>query len=184
MEGRSTPTFDVEPLRGVGPVRLGMTRDESRAAMGLPFESFQKSPGDAALTDAYLDSSFQVFFDREDRVDFIELSAGPDCVALYRGTPVLELPAEEAVALLARDAAPDLSEPEDETSVVFPALELSLWRPFAPDDEGDDPFDDDEDWSDSGYEPIELEPEEQGYDGRTYATIGVGKRGYFSSRSA
>ena len=75
-----TPTYDVEPLRGVGPVRLGMTRAESRAAMDLPVESFRKSPNDAALTDAYLESSFQVFFDGGDRVEFIELSAGGPAV--------------------------------------------------------------------------------------------------------
>ena len=111
-------TFNVQPLEGIGPVRLGMTRAESRAAMAVPVQPFQK--GDSPiLTDAYLENSFQVFFDDADRVDFIELSGGGLCVALYRDARVLELPAEEAIALVSQDAPP-VDENGDATSVVFP----------------------------------------------------------------
>ena len=171
-------TYSVEPLEGVGPVRLGMTRVESRAAMALAVHPFQK--GDSPiLTDAYLESSFQVFFDQADRVEFIELSAGGPCVVLYRDARVLELPAEEAIALVSQDAPP-IDENGDATSVVFPALELSLWRPFAPYGNTDEIFDSGEDWGDSGFEPIELTADSP-REGSTFATVGIGRRGYFTS---
>jgi hypothetical protein len=172
-------TYNVEPLKGVGPVRLGMTRIESRDAMSLPVEAFQKGES-PILTDAYLESTFQVFFDAADRVEFIELSSGGPCVAIYREVRVLELSADEAIALIAQQAPP-VDEHGDATSVVFPALELSLWRPFAPYDDGDEIFDPDEDWSSAGYERIEPAPDDSPRDGTTFATVGIGRRGYFSS---
>jgi hypothetical protein len=147
--------------------------------MSLPVEAFQKSES-AILTDAYLDSSFQVFFDAADRVEFIELSSGGPCVALYREARVLELSADEAIALVAQEAPP-VDENGDAMSVVFPALELSLWRPFAPYDAGDEIFDSDENWESAGFEPIEPPPGDSPGEGTTFATVGIGRRGYFSS---
>lgn len=113
-------------------------------------------------------------------MEFIELSAGGPCVALYDGSRVLELPAEEAIALVARTASP-VDENGDATSIVFPALELSLWRPFAPYGDEDEIFGSDEEWSDLGLEPVEPASEAP-RDGTTFATIGIGRPGYFSSR--
>jgi hypothetical protein len=172
-------TYDVEPLQGIGPVRLGMTRAESRAAMALPVDAYRKGES-PILTDAYLDSTFQVFFDEADRVEFIELSSGGPCVPLYREVRVLDLAADEAIALVAQEAQP-IDENGDATSVVFPAIELSLWRPFAPYGSGDEIFDSDEDWGSEGFEPIEPGPGGSPPEGSTFATVGIGRRGYFSS---
>ena len=166
--------FDVRPLDGAGPVRLGMTRAESRAAMGLPVRPYRKGGAESRLTDAYLDSAFQVFFDEADRVEFIELSHGGDVVALFRGARVFDLPAAEMVELVSREAAADEDDPEHGTSYTFPALALSLWRPFEPEEEEDE-----EDWSDFDGEIIE--PEAGQYDGSTFATIGVARPGYFGA---
>jgi hypothetical protein len=104
--------------------------------------------------DVYHGSAFRVDFDADDRVVFVELSrVEPSVVALYRGADVFALTADEAVALVGRDAPFDPSHPEHGYTYVFPALELALWR------------------------PVVEEPE-----GRHFSTIAVGVPGYFSGR--
>ena len=66
---------------------------------------------------------------------------------------VLEIAPAEAVTTVAAHAPFDPDDPELGHSYVFKALDLSLWRPV-----------DDED-----------EPE-----GRTFMTVGIGRRGYYS----
>lgn len=143
--------FEIKPLVGIGPVRLGMTREESRRAMGRTPDSFQKSPTDPPTTDAYFESAFQVFFDEHDRVEYIELS-GPAApfAALYRGKDVHRASGKDVVALVSKDGAYDPDDPELGSAYLFPSLELSLWRP-----EADEPF---------------------------FATVGIGRRGYFSQQ--
>jgi hypothetical protein len=151
------PDYKVIPLVGVGPVRLGMTREQVRRAMPGPCEPFRKGRDDEHETDAFHDSSFQVFYGGEGpTVEFIELSSDPGVRALYGGLSVFETPADEVVARIGRDTAFDPSDPELGYSYTFPALELSLWRPVLP-VEGND-------------------------EGREFSTIGIGVRGYYSHR--
>jgi len=51
--------FDVKPRSGVGMLRFGMTMDEVRAAIALPFDSFYKSADSALPTDSFLEVSLQ-----------------------------------------------------------------------------------------------------------------------------
>jgi hypothetical protein len=160
--------YEVVPLEGVGPVRLGMSREDSRAAMGLP-PSQTSGPGERRY-DHYLRNAFQVFFDEDDRVAYIELYRGDPVVALYQGRRVFDTPAAELVELVSRAAPFDPDDPELGYTYTFPALELALWRPARREDvEGE------EDVGDEEYLK-ELEAE-----WRTFHTIGVGVRGYFSA---
>jgi hypothetical protein len=148
-------TYDVVPHQGVGPVRLGMTRAESRAAMGLPVQSL--GTGQAAR-DLYLDATFQVSFDEAGRVEYIELSHGGPFIARYDSADVFATDADTLVGLIRRQAAYDEDDPECGYSYIFPALQLSVWRPVMPEDEDED--EDDE-------------------EGRRFLTIGIGKPGYY-----
>ena len=146
-------TFHVVPHVGVEPVRLGMTRDESRAAMGA-----QSLP--SALRsekDLYYDNAFQVFFDSEDRVEYIELSKNSIFTAFYKGINVHETEGDALVDIVEKDADFDENNPELGYSFIFPTLELSVWRPTVPEDENDE-------------------------EGRFFSTIGIGTKGYYSSR--
>ncbi len=147
--------YEVVPHGGVGPVRLNMTRAECRAAMPGPPNVFRKGADDAVSTDAWHDNSFQVFYDANERVEFIELSEAPAIESLFDGVAVLRVPADEAVRHIERFAAFDPSDPELPYSYVFSALDLALWRPTLPEDEHDP-------------------------DGRTFSTVAVGVRGYFA----
>jgi hypothetical protein len=120
--------FEVVPLVGIGPVKLGMSRGQSRAAIGLTFEPFEKSPG--VPIDAYLGSHYQVFFDSAGLVEYIELSGDGPVVALYRQISVFETKVEALVAHLCRDADYDRTDWELGYSYIFPKLALSVWRPI------------------------------------------------------
>ena len=147
--------YEVVPHVGIGPVRLGMTRAESRAALGQEAREFLKGPGDEVTTDAFHASSFQVFYDASERVEYIELSKSPEVEPIVFGEKILQITADDAVELVQRHAAFDESNPELGYSYVFPALELALWRPVVPESEDDE-------------------------EGRTFSTVGVGVSGYFS----
>jgi len=151
--------YEVLPHVGVGPVRLGMSRDEVRRVMTGPCQPFRKGPFAAHETDAFHRSGFQVFYGGESPVvDYIELSRDSGFTASYRGVDVFAAPAERVIALFAHDAPFDPRHPELGYSYIFPGLDLSLWRPTLPDSPED--------------------PE-----GREFATIGVGAAGYYGARA-
>ena len=130
-----------------------MTRAEARAAIGVEAREFMKDRSDTVPTDAFHASSFQVFYDASERVEYIELSKAEEVDPIVFGEKILQLTADDAVKHVERH---DESNPELGYSYVFPALELALWRPVIPESEDDE-------------------------EGRTFSTVGVGVRGYFSS---
>jgi|SRR5215831_7105832 len=146
--------FEIIPLEGIRPVRLGMTRKQSRLAMNIPYDSYRKRANSPALTDSYLNNSFQVFFDKNDCVEFIELSRGGPFEAFYKGINVFETLAEDLVAFISNDAKYDENDRELGYSYTFPSIELSLWRDILPEDDDEE--------------------------GRYFWTIGIGRKGYYS----
>lgn len=151
-------TYEVVPLQGVGAIRLGMTREETRSIMASPFQSRQRRFDPAAI-DAYLEACFQIFFDDKDKVDYIELSRRGTFTALYKDASVFQTKVDNMVALVLQDAEVDKSDREYGYSYIFPALELSLWRAVMPEPQDD---------------PADLE-------GVYFDTIGIGKFGYYSA---
>jgi hypothetical protein len=143
--------LDIRPHDGVGPLRLAMTRNECRAAFGGAYREFRKVPGDDRTTDAFL-GAVHVYYDDEDRAEYIEVSRMPGVRPTFDGMAVLEVEPAAAVAVVARHAPFDEDDPELGYSYIFKPLDLSLWRPV--DDEN--------------------EPE-----GRTFMTVGVGRAGYY-----
>jgi hypothetical protein len=149
------PDYTVQPFIGVGPVRLGMSRDEARRVMPEPAKPFRKGRTPRYETDAFHQSAFQVFYGGDQpTVEYIELSRGSVIRALYRDLDVFSTPADEVVAFVSRDAAFDQTHRELPYSYIFRDLQLSLWRPTIPESDTDT-------------------------DGRFFSTIGVGKRGYY-----
>jgi hypothetical protein len=148
--------YDIVPHEGIGPIAFGMSREQSRAAMGTTPESFRESGQDASETDAYHKAAFQVFFG-QDKVEYIELSADESVTAMYKGRDVFETKAQDLVNFISQEAPYDPDDPEIGFSYVFPKLELALWRPVKPEDE-DDP------------------------EGQYFSTIGIGCQGYLSAR--
>jgi hypothetical protein len=149
--------FDVEPLVGVGPARLGAHRDEVRAAMKEAPESFRKGDGDRWGTDGFFESAFTVFYGGEEpRVEFIELHRDENVRPFVEGIDVFATPAAELVLRLDQKCRYDRG--GDGCTYIFHDWELALWRPFAPSDPDDE-------------------------DGRYFSTVAIGVRGYFDGRS-
>ena len=149
------PDYTVQPFVGVGPVLLGMSRDEVRLAMPEPSKPFMKGQTSRCEVDAFHHNAFQVFYDAETvTAEYIELSRGSVFRALYRGLDIFATPAGEVVAYISRDAAFDETDQEIPYSYIFRDLQLSLWRPTIPESDSD-------------------------MDGRVFSTIGIGKRGYY-----
>jgi hypothetical protein len=147
--------YSLEPLVGVRPILLGMTRAESREHMAAKPVSFKKAPNMPDV-DAYHGNAFQLFFDENDRVEYIELSKSPDLSVNYKGSDVFGLSANDLVALVSRDAPFDPNAREIGYSYIFPLLEMSVWRPTIP-------------------EPEDVNPE-----WTTFAAVGVGRKGDYS----
>ena len=133
--------YEIQPGRGIGPVRIGMTRAAAEQAMkasGQAVDSFvrvQKGPPVLAMHG----NAFQVFFDDTDRVEAVEVTgvAGdrqplgdkPPFAALYRDVDVFRTRAADLVAVVSRDAPPDRAAAEiPGVTFEFPARGLSLWR--------------------------------------------------------
>jgi hypothetical protein len=143
--------FEVQPLVGVLPVRLGMLRAEVRKAMTVPPEEYRKAADGRYTADAF-HGGFHVFYEGDEpAVEYIELSRDSGLEAILDGANVFAVPADDLVSQLTRHSPFDPNDPELGYSFVFPQLELALWRPvpFAP-------------------------------EGRFFSTVGIGVRGYFS----
>jgi len=145
---------DVVPLVGIGPIRLGMTRDQVRAAVDMPPLSFRKG----AEVDAFYNNALQVFYAADcPMAEFVEVSLGSELEPWLDGLDLSRVPADEVVASLSKAATVDDRDPELGLSYVFPALGISLWRRTLPESAAD-------------------------LEGRYFDTVGVGAAGYFGGR--
>jgi hypothetical protein len=137
-----------------------MARGEVHRAMQEPASPFRKSMTSQWETDAFHESSFQVFYGGDEpTVEYIELSRGSTVRAFYRNLDVFSTPADEVVARISRDSTFDQGDPEVPYTYVFRGLQLSLWRPVLPQSETD-------------------------IEGRYFSTIGIGREGYFDVASS
>ncbi|MGN6647042.1 MAG: hypothetical protein ACTHJT_10985 [Cytophaga sp.] len=136
--------FDVFPKIGIGPIKLGMDRAESRIAMNSKFNEYKKTEDSKKKTDAYLDNSLQIFFDIDNKVDFVEISYNPKIYKLFfNNIDLFETNGDELIKELTRlTNFEDLG--KDPFGYFFPELGLTLWRPVIPenfsDEESEDEF--------------------------------------------
>jgi hypothetical protein len=127
--------FTLEPPNGIGPLRLGMTFHEARAALETLGVLTPTTGGELAL---HLPSGlgFSVGFgvgSTLNRVNAVEVWRPRERdVVRYRDVDVFGLPAVGVVQRLRRYV--DLVEDES-GCFAAPELYLALWRPFAADDE-------------------------------------------------
>ena len=116
--------LDVEPHVGIGPLRLGAPRREAHFALPALPTALATEPG-APVAEAWHDFALQAFFDEEDRIEYLEVERGDELRPRLLGAFVLDLPCEDALAVLEGHA---LGEERPE-GLVVPDLDLLLWRP-------------------------------------------------------
>lgn len=116
--------FDVIPRSGVGVLRFGMTADEVRAAMALPFHSFYKSAGSALPTDSFLEDAIHVFYRQPGVCEAIEFYS-PSNVSL-QNVKLLNAPYENVKSFL---RGLDKQLEEDDSGLVSRTLGISIGAP-------------------------------------------------------
>ena len=121
-------TYLIEPHGGVGRVRFGMSRAEAREAMPAVPTAFGRGAGESPV-DAWHDFALQVFYDGDDRVEYIEVERDEELEAVLYGEAVLALPVDRALAHVCRHGHDQPDRTRLPYADVFAALDLALWRP-------------------------------------------------------
>ena len=122
-------SYEVIPLERIGPVHLGMSRDTVQSVLG-ECRSFLKTPASVHPTDAWYNGNFQVYYGGSQAVvECIEVSNNLEFLVSYMAIPVFDTPALGLVERIEQISRADQLDPEFGCSYIFPALELSLWRP-------------------------------------------------------
>lgn len=75
-ESESLKRYDLKPLKSVGPIKFGMSRDDVHKLMGEDRNEFKKSSSSKSKTDDYKD--FHVFYDVDGNVEAVEFFDGSE----------------------------------------------------------------------------------------------------------
>lgn len=111
--------FEIVPGIGIGPVKLGMSRDEVIDVLGASNHSNTK--GSSAT---FYDYSFQVEF-TDGKVSFIGVSQHPSYQLNYLGRNAFDIESKELFSLISnRESA---SHKYTDTEYVFPDQIITLW---------------------------------------------------------
>lgn len=122
--------LEVLPNIGIDQISLGISRDEVREIMNFKFKEFNKTEDLNNSTDAYLDNSFQIFYDSNNKVDFIEVSYNPKSFNLvYKDINLFETEAKSLVEILSKETSYINNHPEIPYGYLFKEYKLILWRP-------------------------------------------------------
>ncbi|MFK0025694.1 hypothetical protein [Streptomyces sp. NPDC090798] len=129
--------FDLAPPIGVGPLRIGMTRQSANTALDslrdLSAVSESDRPGQHVFRPSGLMISIHCTRDLLEAVELGRPSSQTDRV-IFRGLDVFAIPARELVQRMGEYTSIEAN-PEDPASFIAPDLLLSFWRPFAADDQ-------------------------------------------------
>ncbi|OLZ62782.1 hypothetical protein AV521_40895 [Streptomyces sp. IMTB 2501] len=129
--------FDLSPPIGVGPLRIGMTRQSANAALDsfrdLSAVSESDRPGQRIFRPSGLMISIHCMRDMLEAIELGRPSAQTDRV-IFRGLDVFAIPARELVQRMGEYTSIE-ADPDDPASLVVSDLLLSFWRPFTADDE-------------------------------------------------
>jgi hypothetical protein len=111
--------LEIIPHIGFGPVKLGMSREDVKSALGDEFYS-----GAHKNSDYYYSNSLQVGF-LEGKADFIGISYSDKYEVLYRGKNVFDMEAHELFELIAQNENEEHN--FNESEYLFPDQIVTLW---------------------------------------------------------
>ena len=66
--------LSIDTYSGVGPLRFGMSAEEVRTVMGLPFRTFKKTPAALLPTDFFVDVGLHVYYKVPGKCEAIEMA--------------------------------------------------------------------------------------------------------------
>jgi hypothetical protein len=144
--------FKIQPLVGISNLKFGQSRQESRDLMQSKFSERSTDK----MVDLYYNAAFQIFFDDQEQIEYIEISREKNVEVLFEETNIFKTPADELIKQISQEYSFDENDSELGYSFVFSEIELSFWRPVIPKGENDQ-------------------------DGKYFSTVGVGKKGYYKN---
>lgn len=125
------------PHKSIGPVELGMTRQQVRVLLGEP-SAVQVAHEEWGIQfpdkDYFHNNAFQVSYDSDMRAEFIEASADAAYRVTFDGVPVHEAEPSDVVAAISQHASVDVEEREYPVNLWFPDLRLNLYREHSEND--------------------------------------------------
>lgn len=111
--------LNIEPGSGIGPIKIGMTREQVLSVLGESNHS-----GSGKNSEQYFDFSIDVEF-TDNKVTFIGVSQSKNYSLIYRGINVFDLEAECVFDLISKHE-PEKHEFSD-SQYVFPDQIITLW---------------------------------------------------------
>lgn len=119
----------LEPHVGIGDIKLGMKRTEVRHIMNRDFISSQKNN---VLIDAYYDYCFHVHYNKQNRVDFIELANAitNNYQVFFKDISIFNTKSQDLVSYLEdfSNYNKDSMDAQLGYMYIFDDIGLTLWR--------------------------------------------------------
>jgi hypothetical protein len=161
-------TFIIEPNTGISPINIGMNRSIVRKQFSEKSHTFTKTK-ESNPTDTFFSNSFQIFYNNDDNVEYIELSGYQNDefdVSIFG----INIFAKKANIIYQELKVPKLLDSNDVNSaytMILPEIDVCFWRSMIPDEE--DINVDDSDLDETGNRLF-------------WRTVGIGVKGYFKDR--
>ena len=88
--------FIIHPRQGIGPVRLGMSRQEIRTILGVPPDTFRQNQFADTDTDYFVSIGIMADFDAGERCNFI--TAVSEARPTFQNRPIVGVPHDQCEA--------------------------------------------------------------------------------------
>ncbi len=128
---RNMIEYRVVPHDSIGPVRLGMSRNDVRLALGEPSIS-EKAEIRWGIPfpdkDYYFDNSFTVNYDKSLNVEFIEVSSNPNYIVTFDGIDVHNSPPKKVITSIRKYSATIKKDDEYPVNQIYIDLDLGIFR--------------------------------------------------------
>jgi len=117
--------LQISPYEGVGPIKLGMTQDEVRKAVGTDFKLFMKGSTSAMPTDDFIGTGIHVFYRKPGLCEAVEMfsPASPT----FRGYRLIGIPFSQLATYFRQE---DQSTEIDAGGLTSQLLGVGLYVPF------------------------------------------------------
>ncbi len=127
----SIQEFAVIPRCSIGPIQLGMSREDVRQILGPPSSvqnAYEKWGIQFPDRDHFFRNAFQVSYDHNLRAEFIEVSAEEGYLVTFEGIHVHASAPDVLVAAIQKLGDVDTTTREYPLNMWFPTLGLNLYR--------------------------------------------------------
>jgi hypothetical protein len=139
-KGKPMQELLVKPHVGIGPARLGMTREEIRGVLGEPShaeEAHERCGIAFPHKDYFYENAFQVSYDDEMKAEFIEVSSNSKFTVIFDGVDIHRSEPDQVIAAIEQHDQPDAEDWEYPLIRLYHGLHLSLYREHSDEDRFD-----------------------------------------------